>query len=159
MTRRVKVRHSLTNTLLIPPHIPHLEEMLNIQILLSYHPAQWCDDDDVVTGSSCQTNTNQASGTKQFYQMNWTEHYNVAALYVLLSKSKRLRSLRSQICLYGPNQTMSSQDSLTGLLPIPGQLKDSPARELSSVIVCYLMMAGREGHSLELFCSHYSSLC
>ena len=79
-------------------------------------------------------------------------------LYVL-SKSKRLRSLRSQICLYGPNQTMSCEDSLTGLLPIPGQLKDSPTRELSSVIVCYLMMAGREGHRLELFCCHYSSLC
>ena len=67
------------------------------------------------------------------------EHY--VALYVL-SNSKRLRSLRSQICLYGPNQTMSWQDSETGLLPIPGQLKDSPAREFSDSL---LFNDGRQG--------------
>ena len=87
----------------------------------------------------------------------------MAALYVLLSKSKRLRSLRSQICLYGPNQTMSSQDSLTGLLPIPGQLKDSPAREFSDSLLFNdgrQGEAGREGGAnMELFSYHYSSLC
>ena len=73
-------------------------------------------------------------------------------LYVL-SKSKRLRSLRSQICLYGPNQTMSSQDGLTG------QLKDSPAREISDSLLFNDGWGGREGLRLELFCCYYSSLC